>query len=87
MKYVPRWKYLLTGGLTGAIYAWNIDLLENIEKYNGPDSGLYKVLLVPGFPLLEKYKINLIADLPIVDSLAVGYSDGVIRLWNIMVFI
>jgi len=85
MKYVSHMGYLFTGGLTGAIYAWDIKLLKDVIKPLDSQSILYETVLVKGFPWFEKYEITHINDLSVIDSLAVGYSDGVIRIWNLKV--
>lgn len=85
MKYVSRMGYLFTGGLTGAIYAWNIKLLKDMGKPGDLQSVSYESVLVEGFPWFERYEITHINDLPVIDSLAVGYSDGVVRIWGLKV--
>jgi len=85
MLYLARRGYLFTGGLTGAIYCWDIKLLAGpmYSKYDPMQSSGYTLFLVGGFPWFQTHEINLIIDIPIGDQLAVGYSDGGIRIWSL----
>jgi len=83
MKYVPRHKRLFTGGLTGAIYGWNMNLLDS-KNYTIQEL-TYTSFLAEGFPWIEKYEISVITDIPNFDELLTGYSDGAIRCWSLKV--
>ncbi len=88
MVYVPRNYCLFTGGLTGALYAWNMQTLVSgsYYKYDPSVPSSYTMFLVPGLPWFQTHEISLMLDIPSLDVLSVGYSDGGIRIWSLKAF-
>ena len=93
MVYAKSKRILFTAGLSGAIYAWDLEkiFLNEYKKEltaKGENTLKYKLFLVPGFPWFQKgYPIHDMCDIPDLNLLATAGSDALIRLWNIKVYI
>jgi WD40 repeat protein len=53
------------------------------EKYDPSAELSYRLFLVPGLPWIQTHEICLMMDIAPLDSIAVGYSDGGIRIWSL----